>query len=356
MTDPVLARKIAQAGKAPPGHARPVLRALRRGLAQAAMSFSGLPMAVIGATETSIPQDGLLPLLKEDRLMLLLCDGDGRSAAVCVDRAAAGAVMRHQTMGMVTGASADDRPYTLTDAALVAPLAEAILSRACDLLDAGDDRVTLAGFRYVRRIARRRELTLALGCDTYRVCDLVADIGNGVCQGQFCIVLPEQPPEPQCAAGPDDETAEGMERMFGAMRVDLTAILARLRMPLAALSGMVPGDLLPLEGCRLDDTQLITIDGQTVIPGRLGQCRGFRALRVNEMLPEPIDELSEGADFKDLDAPCSERDLPGAPQAPALTGADVIDAIPADMDEAAAEISSLAGLRGGTTGTINNDG
>lgn len=183
-------------------------------------------------------------------------------------------------MGRVTGTMADSREFTNTDAALAEPLIEMLLSRAADLSDSADDQRCLKGFRFGAIIEDVRSLMLVLDTKRYRVFDLTIDIAEGAMQGAICLVLPDLPP------GTDTDSdlmhnRPGLDTGFGVIRADLTASIGRLRVPLAELSVMQPGDVLPLTRERLEETELITICGKTVASGRLGQVNGLRAVRLS---------------------------------------------------------------------------
>ncbi|MCL6283456.1 FliM/FliN family flagellar motor switch protein [Ruegeria sp. 2012CJ41-6] len=308
--DTVLARKIAQAGQSAVQTTRPLLRALRRGLAQASAGVSGPAMAVIGATENSLPRDSLSAHLQDQRLMLVLGEPGGLNAAFCVDRIATAAMIRHQTMGEVSTQPPDDRPFTDTDAALLAPLAERLLTEAADLLGEAEDWLCMRSYRFENRQKKLSDLILILGQERYRLCDLVVDIGHGVCQGQITVILPDRPPEQ--VAEPEDVATEpvGLERNFGLMRTELQVVLTRLQVPLSTLSGLKPGDALPLDSCQLDEAELLTIDGRAVARARLGQCRGMRALRLNETPPDLPSEPDDAGGFDDLSGPA--QNVPAA--------------------------------------------
>jgi hypothetical protein len=132
---------------------------------------------------------------------------------------------------------------------------------------------------------------LVLDTKRYRVFDLTIDIAEGAMQGAICLVLPDLPP----GIDKDDDPLQSGPRLdlgFGVIRADLTASIGRLRVPLAQLAAMQPGDVLPLTRERLEETQLITISGKPVASGRLGQVNGLRAVRLNQ----PGRVAGQGAD------------------------------------------------------------
>jgi flagellar motor switch protein FliM len=306
----IVARKIAQAAKGAVQSARPLLRALRRGLAQASAGVSGPAMAVIGATENSLPRDLLPAHLEEHRLMLVLGEPGGLTAAICVDRQATAAMIRFQTMGEVGSLPPDDRPFTDIDAALLAPLAERLLAEAGALLGEVEDWLCLGNYRFESRQKKLSDLILVMEQEQYRRGDLVVDIGHGACQGQITVVLSDRPFEQEVVPEVAASQSVGLEHNFGLMRTELQVVLTRLQVPLSTLSGLQPGDALPLDPCQLGEAELLTIDGRAVARARLGQCRGMRALRLNEAPPDLYSESDDVESFDDLSGPAQNAPAP----------------------------------------------
>jgi len=281
----VLERKLAAAGEAGGNSGRSALRALRLALARIAKNLYDLPLAVIGAKQVRCDYDGVSGHLTDDWLLVLLDGSNGQAGAVSLDRACVAALTQQLTMGCITGTAMGDRAFTGTDAALAEPLIEAWVSRAAELADLPEDQRCLSGFRFGARVGDVRSLILALEADRFRVFDLVIDIGEGAMQGAICLILPDPPADlAQAGTKGADTLTSGprMEQSFGVMRADLTAIIGRLRLPLTELAAMQPGDVLPLVRERLEKTELVTITGQAVAAGRLGQINGLWALRLNE--------------------------------------------------------------------------
>lgn len=378
----VLERKLAAAGAAERGTGRSALRALRLALARTAKALYDLPLAVIGAKQSRSDHDNIARFLADDRLLVLLDGAQGLAGAASLDGPCVAALIQQQTMGRVTGTAMAERAFTGTDAALAEPLIETLLSRAADLSDDPQDRRCLSGFRFGARVKNVRSLALALEADRFRVFELSVDIAEGAMQGAICLLLPDLPEDPDESGkkgGKKAPQGPSMEQAFGVMRADLTATICRLRLPLDQLTSMQPGDVLPLMRERLEETELVTIDGTSVAAGRLGQVNGLRALRLNEttVLPdEPDSPSANGFANRVIAAPAEEKDvvtlegsLTSSPAPPPVAQAGlpaVIDTNPppepeqeSDPDtllaqmtpqEAAAEITMLAGLSAEDTG------
>ena len=363
-----LKRKMAAGqGEAPSG-GRSMLRALRLALARAGRDVFGLPLAVIGARQGRAIQETLARYLDDNRLLMLLDGPDRAIGAASVDRSCLAALIQRQTMGTVTGMEPVERGFTGTDAALVAPLIDATIKRATVRADLAADRHCISGFRFGARVSDVRALLLALEAERCRVFDLTAEFAGGKSQGTVCLVFPELIPIP--TVGSSDGSGR-MERAIAKARADLMAVVGHLRLPLAELSHLRVGDVLPLTIPHLDRADLVSIDGRSVVSARLGQAGGMRALRLNEIgvaearserKPDfrPNSPVGEAHDAVTLDL-TALPDMPDLPVweddeasretinmdgFPLLDNADdgstEVDAI--DPRAAAVEISSLAGI------------
>lgn len=330
--------------------------ALRLGIARAAANLFDLAVSVIGIRQSRVDQDAVGKYLSDERLLILLDGPPGLTGALVLDRALMVALIQQQTMGRVTAKAPDDRPFTATDAAMIAPLVDATLERAAKLAEQPADIQCLSGFRFGARVEDKRSALLAMDADAYRTFDLTLEVDGGPLQGEMCLILPE--PKPQAETARDTSTAQDSPTLghaIGVARADLIAVISRVCVPLSELSKMQPGDLLPLVQERLDRIELVSIAGHRVAVGRLGQTGGLRALRLNE-IRAPIqgdrDTFASGIGSKTtaLDDPMT---VEGQLVDPEMEPVDVHvtpDTVSEDdfpemsPEEAAVEISALAGL------------
>lgn len=350
-------RKLAAATSGKQTGERTALRALRLGLARAATAVCDLPVAVIGATQRRADSDDVADYIRDDWLLLLLDGPGGQIGAMlfCPDSIAS--LIQHQTMGAVSGGTDNGRPFTETDAAMVAPLVDGMLQRASDLVQVAADVRCLTAYRFGARSEDARSLALTLEADQYRVFELSLDFAGGIAQGNACLILPE-PPEPE---KPKTRSKSGpcLNDAIGGAKAELQAVICRMRIPLAELSAMSPGDVVPLSMGRFDKTELLAISGQPVTSGQLGQAGGFRAVRLAGFVPQ-LAAIPDDFDLTlDLPAPVSEPVLnsidiessvlselePDTKTEPLSSSVDE-DALFAGLseDEVVLEISELAGL------------
>ena len=376
-------RKVAAGQEASPPGGRSAVRGLRIGLARAARDIFEMPVAVIGATQTRCAQASLGQYLGKDHLLVLLDGPDRQVGVLSVDRESLASIIQQQTMGRVTGGEPAARPYTSTDAALVAPLIDETMKRAAAMTDVLTDRRCLEGYRFGARTEDLRSMILAIEAERFRIFNLTLDFAAGVQQGKWCLALPE--PEEEPAAASAAPLGPRLDKPAGAARAELSAVIGRLRLPLAEFSAMKPGALLPLQNPQIDRADLVAINGQRIATARLGQISGMRAVRLNELSPKrpargdgqfqigSLPQPESGADMTvdmpslpDLPDPSAMPDLPDLPKMgfPNPMG-DSDDAAPMPLDlgglpslgededeplpnlnprQAAMQISELAGL------------
>lgn len=346
-TNTVLQRKLANARGDSGGSGRSALWALRRALAKAADEVADLSLAVIGATQSRVTRDALADMVGADVLPLLLDGPEGARGALWLDRPAVGALVEQQTTGRISGSVAQDRSFTATDAALVAPLVDAALSQAGDLVETAADQDALRGFRFGARAEDAAALVLAVEAERLRLYELTLDFDRGAAQGRMVLVLPEPGTRPTTAAEAPPQRRTLSTRACDSLRAELSATICRMRLPLSALAALEPGDLLELKDERLEETELLTISGLCAATGQLGQAGGFRAVRLSvwtpqKAAPKPAPAFTVAKPPPRRAGPEETADEDALP--PVLADVDEfrIDNMPSE--QAAQEISQLAGL------------
>ncbi len=350
-----LARKLSVGQQEQGDKPRSVLRALRLAFARAAGERLQLPLSVIGAKSSCRDPDALTGIVGEDWLLLQFDSGERASAVICMDPGVVSAVVQVQTIGEVVQGVPSPRAFTDTDAAMVAPLVEDALSRAVSLVDSPGDQLSLSGFEFASRLAHRRALSLAMVEDAYQIFELTVELGGGLRQGQISVILPVQPAENDDFATQNEVIGPNLEQASGVLRAELNTVICKVSLPLAALPRLQPGDVLPLAGSRLDRAEILTIDQTRVAIGRLGQCGGMRAVRLNEYRPVPAFSQPDTEGFLETHSPTrlqTEPDVPAMAKEPLASASFEPNAAEdleaslnfADSDQMVAEISQLAGL------------
>ena len=353
-----LARKLAAGQRDTVERPRTLLRALRLTLAKAASERLNLPLSVIGIRQAARRQDDLTAGIAGNWLLLTFVAEGGQVAAACLDPVCVTAIVQMQTLGEVLPGAPAARPFTDTDAAMVAPLMEDVLSRAPEQVVDPQGAVDLDPFEYAGRAADLHELSLALCDDGYQAFDLTVELTGGTQQGQITLLLPLKP-DVQDEDAPDPaDGGRNLEQASGVMRAELNAVICRLVVPLSEFSHLKAGDMMPLAGARLDRTETLTVDKTRVAIGRLGQCGGMRAVRINEQMHAAVLLAAGENEFTAAGptAPVPDDEVPVSPPANATPQTtDIVQSldgqIMADDDlphgsseRIAEEISQLAGL------------
>lgn len=286
----VLRRKIAQGGRTHAGaqtgtSAGGAERALRLSLARAARDAMGLALDVTAATQGRMALAELIDVPPERALMLMLDQngGDGLGLIVLSPAILSGLV-EMLTTGRVTPAPPPNRRPTRTDAAMLAALVDAALIGLEASLAEDADKCWAAGWRYASFVEDSRTLGLLLEDAPYQVIRAEVSLMDGAKAGPLVLALPDRVPRPQAPEDrppPTDHSfAAHLAAQVDGATARLDAVVARVTMPLARVSTLVPGEMLPLPLAGIDRVSLVGLDGRLVGEGRLGQARGLRAIRL----------------------------------------------------------------------------
>ncbi|GHC57678.1 FliM/FliN family flagellar motor switch protein [Neogemmobacter tilapiae] len=249
-----------------------------------------------------------------ERSLICLLEGPGEGLGVMVlspDLLAG--LIEVQTLGKVLPGAALARRPTRTDAAMVAGWLDTALEGLENALLADEDLIWTDGFRYASCLDEARPLGLLLEDAPHRMLLADVDVARGTKQGQLLLVLPAQgrgrkpigaEEEGKRPPPPPPFEAQLHEQILSA-ECQLTAVIGRLRLPLGQVMELMPHLILPLGGAGLGHVHLETVEGRVLASGRMGQARGNRALRIQEIREEaqtaPVDlPISEGATVPSL--------------------------------------------------------
>ncbi|MFT7136412.1 MAG: flagellar motor switch protein FliM [Akkermansiaceae bacterium] len=355
-------RRKTQAGRAMhQSRTVSVLRALRLSMSKVGNDLFELPLAVLGATQEIVDNEGCAAVFKEDHLMVLLDGPGGARGAAMVDAAFVGGLIQQQTMGSVQPFKADGpaRTMTTTDASLIEPFINILLERAAPLPETEDERRLMTGFKFGAKAQDIRLLMLALEDKEYQILRLTLDLAQGTRQGEllFCLPVPKPPPKIEDPHSEDDEDAadEGSKTLCEnvlSLKANLIVSLTQLQLPIRAAGALQVGQVLELGRVSFSDAQIRTLEGRILGHGVLGQRDGMRALRVKPRAKQrdvPRRRSSdagilkaEAAQDSQFDDFYSVQDLAALP-GPAMNAAPMPAA---DMDFASAPMPDLSDLLG----------
>lgn len=308
-------------------------RALRLAVEASGDRLFNLPLVVRAVEQRRLAAAALGGEADSAGLIVLLDGPDGVRGAALFDPPLVQALIEVQTTGRVRTDPSPARAFTATDAAMTAPLIDAVMRRFAELLavsDAGceDDGEARMGtgersglFRFGDRVADARALALALGDDDLDLFRLTIDIDGGAPAGALALILPPRaglPPDPGGTAGAGDDF--DLAAVALGVPVTLDAVLARITMPLSDVWALKPGMILPVSTAALSRAELVAAGGHIAARARLGQMNGFRALRLTgpavaggQGAPPPAAGAAapDPASLPEMDAPGPTIEEPG---------------------------------------------
>ena len=289
MTD-VIRRKIDRARPTQAEGAPGADRGWRLALARAARDAMGLDLDFRSLT---IARRSLAEVLEvvPDRALLALLDGpQGGLGVVMLGAAVTATFIEKQTLGKLASRPPPPRKASRIDAAMVAGVIDRALAGLDEALVEEADLVWAGGFRYASYLEDARPLGLMLEDEAYRVLSADVGLGDGGREGRVILVLPaagrgDSPaliPDPGAAEVPQFTEALSAQVMQADCRLD--AVIGRLILPLRQIMALHVGETLMLPTAALDTVSLETLEGRHVVPARLGQHRGMRALKLSEAM------------------------------------------------------------------------
>lgn len=358
----VMRRKAGAGRRAPAAPPMTPEKALGQALARAAQELLALPLRVVSVTEARMTLADL-PEALEDRALLALLDGPAAGLGLMVlSPPVLSALLEMRMMGRLAASAPAARRPTRTDAAMAADVIDAGLA-GFEAALAGDAALIWAGgFRYGSFLEDPRPLPLILEDTGYRVFRLALELGSGSAarEGGVLLALPAEgrgqlgAPAEDAAAAPAPGEApqpagwpDRLEQALMAAPAQLEAVLARLTLPIGEILALQPGATLPLPEGALEQLRIEGPGGRLLARARLGQHRGFRAVRLLEEGEEgqPAGQGPGGQAFggQSHDGPAFAGQAPGAAMADWGTSAPSWDD-PAEADAMAMAPMGLGGL------------
>ncbi|WP_104018815.1 FliM/FliN family flagellar motor C-terminal domain-containing protein [Roseovarius nitratireducens] len=281
----VIRRKTRAAREGADPRVMSPVRALRLALARAADTLLDLPLVVATVEQCRVEAGEVEATLGTEGLYLLLDGAAGARAAMRLCPGLVAALVEVQTTGRVRPGEVRARAPTRTDAAMVAPLVDALLSGFDDGMgESGADQAP-RGFHFGDRVEDARALALLLVAPEFDFFRLTVDLGPGLRTGWLDLLLPPAPPVPARDVAPAGRGApardpENVAAVALTAPVALDAVLARIRVPLRAAMAFEVGQRLEVARDTLGKVRLVGAGGYVAAEGRLGRRDGWRALRL----------------------------------------------------------------------------
>jgi len=290
--DDVLRRMIAAAGGA--GGVRPAMfpsRAMERAVIRTLHDEAGLVVESLGVTEARGNGATIAGDAGEGAMFLTLAGPEGARGIAALAAPLAAALVLRPLTGHAAGVGAAGRPFTRTDAAIVGPVIDRVLTAFAQALEGGEAAAWARGFAVDGHLGDPRLLGFWLPETVYRSFHLRLSSATAAAGAEGGLIL-ALPAEPACPPG---GRRGGGRPLFRARLGDrlmdselpLDAVLARLSLPLPRVGALAVGTVLELPARALTSLRLEAAGGALVAEGRLGRLHGERALKITRLAGSP---------------------------------------------------------------------
>ncbi|WP_297779238.1 FliM/FliN family flagellar motor C-terminal domain-containing protein [uncultured Roseovarius sp.] len=297
-------------------------KALRLALARVADSLFGLGITVATVEQMRLPLAEVAQHVSDEGLLVHLDGAAGTRGALCLDPQFLAGLIEVQTTGAVRPAVARPRAATRTDAAMVAPLIDAVMAEFDSQMTAEVEGYLARGFSFGDLVEDMRALSLVLLAPDYDLLQLTVDLGPGAKTGRLDLLLPVVPLPVRAAPGVGalGDGSAPLDQVVRTAPVVLDAVMGRLRLPLRDVWAFKPGDLVPIPREALGETQLVGTKGHIVAIAQLGQMNGWRALRLIAGGAAPLPDRPDPEDETATQVPVASA----ASASPPRTGRDLV--------------------------------
>ena len=307
-TQSILQRKAALGTQEQAAKAMSVARAMRQSIAKIGKEMFEMSLSAIGVVTEERKSVNLHELINEDALLCLLEGDDGKVGAAIIGADIVGGLIQQQTMGDISAATGAPRSMTQTDAAMCAPMLDALFERVAPMLEVEAERNIVGGFRFGARFEDARALDMALDMQDYFVVRLTLDLAGGIRQGEMSLIVPKVPPAAEYGAetssnkDDDAQLVSKMNDLVMELPTELN-ILCKILLELAQVEQLVVGETLALPHNTFPETEIVTANGNVIGSGVLGQVNGIRALRLRRVPDYVTEPRRREADLPKLDLP-----------------------------------------------------
>lgn len=232
-----------------------------------------------------------------------------KSGAVIFDGTLIDSLIEVQTIGRIDGPARPPRRPTRIDAALVQPFAQGLIEQTALLLPRDHWGPRPGRLRAGTYLAGTGSLPIVATATTFLRVTVDVTLADGARKGTITLLLPDSAGQQDLEDDAklvhhDPGWAARMDAVGQSASVRMEAVLPPVRMTLAELVALKPGDLIEVEGQALQDLRLMSGSlgvggtGRQKMPhgvrigARLGQLDGARALRIQNC---PNDREEAGA-------------------------------------------------------------
>lgn len=260
-----------------------------RAVARAGFIAAGLKVAEAKVEVRDLDGVAALSDLLAEAAMLIPCRApDGAEGFLALSSAGLTALVEKTTTGRIASAESEERAASTIDRLLCHAFLERFLEAWRDLVSGTAAEAWLAGYALEDRMLAPDVLGMSATDLPYRVHDVTA-MFDAVRPVRFWVAMPQTRPRLKGSGdGPDGARAVGDWAKDWRAAVlespaELEAVLCRLELSLDEVRRWEPGDRVSIPATALSTVSLGRRNGPCVATARLGQARGVRALRLNEI-------------------------------------------------------------------------
>ena len=264
-------------------------QALQSAFARMAAEWPGLGARAHGLRRGPISIPEVTDMLEPAMFVALLQGPADALGVVMICPTLLAGLIEGTTTGRVLGAVPPGRVPTRTDAALIAPMINALLDHIGTRCAGLTGAEGVEGYAYSTFLADPRPLALLLEDGHFQHIHYDVRLGASGPAGKVVLILTD-PNAATCVrpvplqANIGTKWADQMQQAVSAAPVQLNAVLFKAQLPLSAALTLAPGDMLCIPASTLEALDIQTLDGTVIGVARLGQTRGQRALRLTSEL------------------------------------------------------------------------
>lgn len=284
-------------------------------MARAGFIAAGLKVAEPVIETVELDGIGALAELVGEAALLIPCAApDGAEGFVALSHGGMTGLVEKTTTGRIAQSEPDPRPASSIDHLLCRGFVERYFEAWSELLSGTSHEAWVGGYAPAEMMIQPDVLSVSAPDIAYRAFVVRARF-DGLRDAAFWVALPQNRPRAQQQVEPTEgersvgEWAKDWREAVLESPAELDAVLCKLELSLDEVRRWAPGDRVPVPLSALSSVTLGRRNGPAVATARLGQARGVRALRLNEITtqrskgiasrPAPRSEVPAREGFED---------------------------------------------------------
>lgn len=313
----LLRRKMETAAPAKSGGSAPLSpeTAGLRAMARAGFIAAGLKIA--DPSVETVELDGIAALadLMGEAVLLIPCTApDGAEGFVALSHGGMTGLVEKTTTGRIAPTAPDPRSASSIDHLLCRGFVERFFEAWSELLSGTAHEAWVGGYAPSEMMIQPDVMSVSAPDVAYKAFVVQASF-DGARDATIWVALPRTRPRPQQHVEPGEgersvgEWAKDWREAVLESPAELDAVLCKLELSLDEVRRWAPGDRVSVPLSALSTVSLGRRNGPAVATARLGQARGVRALRLNEITtqrskgiasrPVPPSEVPSREGFQD---------------------------------------------------------